>query len=157
MDLLSQIATNTYTISSLKKRVRILREFFERKFFGGSSNPLTTEDQNWVASLPQQLTVLLNKDNLYNLFDHLTKQIDEIKPLVVYVAFDLPNTEVTALAQKVRGILNSPLTFLEIKKDLMLICGAAFVYKGVYKDYSIKSRIEKDKERILTEFRRSLG
>jgi len=157
MELLNIISANAYTIIALKKRVRILKEYLEKQFFGGNVNlNLSPEDQFWLNSLPKTLLASFNKDNFYKLIEELNEQITSIKPLVVYIAFDMPDPQLALLTQYIRKSLMAPLLFLEVKQNPILIAGAAFVYKGVYKDYSLKGRIEQNKEKILLEFKRSL-
>ena len=157
MEVLNIISANSYTIIGLKKRVRILRQYLEKQFFGGSVNlNLSAEDQFWLNSLSKTLLASFNKDNFYKLIEELNEQITSIKPLVVYIAFDMPEDQLALLTQYIRKSLMAPLLFLEVKQNPILIAGAAFVYKGVYKDYSLKSRIEQNKEKILLEFKRSL-
>ncbi len=157
MELLNIISANAYTIIGLKKRVRILKEYLEKQFFGGSVNlNLSPEDQFWLNSLPRTLLASFNKDNFYKAVEQLNEQITSIKPLVLYIAFDMPDPQLALLTQYIRKNLSTPLLFLEVKQNPILIAGAAFVYKGVYKDYSLKGRIEQNKEKILLEFKRSL-
>lgn len=157
MEILNIILANTYTLISLKKRFRILKEYLEKEIFGGDIKlELSVEDQTWLNSLPRSLLTPPDQKTFSATMEQLGKLIGDIEPLVVYVAFDMPGDELASLTQYIRKMLNSPLYLLDVKKDPNLIAGAAFVYKGVYKDYSLKSKIEQNKEKILLEFKRSL-
>lgn len=157
MEILNIILANTYTLISLKKRFRILKEYLEKEIFGGDIKlELSIEDQTWLNSLPKSLLAPPDQRTFTATMEQLGKRISAIEPLVLYVTFDMPGDQLSTLTVYIRKLLNSPLCLLDIKKDPNLIAGAALVYKGVYKDYSLKSKIEQNKEKILLEFQRSL-
>lgn len=151
--ILDVILTNTYTLPDLKHRVRILKEVLENRIFGGSDLKLAAPDSNWVETLAKDFLSQFNKDNLYQLFDSMDETINNIPPLVIYLAFE-PNEETKAqISQWLRSNLTKKFIF-EIKLDPSLIGGAALVWQGVYKDYSLRTKIEVQKEVILTEFKK---
>jgi len=53
-----------------------------------------------------------------------------------------------------RENLDQPRLVFDFKVDPSLIGGCAFVYKGVYKDYSLRARISDNKDKIIGEFRK---
>lgn len=157
MDLLTIIAANTFRVSDLKRRARVIKEYLESKLFGGASKPqFNPEDQAWLATLPETLNTLDSK-SFYKLMEELNKKIVKLTPLTVYLAFEMPEPELAKLALNVRTTLNSPTTFLDIKIDHNLVGGASFSYKGVYRDYSLRKSLENQRDKILTEMRRYIS
>lgn len=153
MDLLSIIATNTYTISDLKRRVRILKEYLEKKLFGGDPQLIKPEDQTWLASLPESLNDL-NSKTFYAQIEDLNKKISKLTPLTVYLSFEMPPLEIAKLASSIRTTIKDPTTFLDIKKDPNLIGGASFVFHGIYRDYSLRKTLENQRDQVLMEMRK---
>jgi F0F1-type ATP synthase delta subunit len=87
----------------------------------------------------------------------LDSKINKVNIVTVYLAFEMPNEEIVKLAQNIRTTLKSTVTFLEIKKDANLLAGMALVYKGVYKDYSLRKKLEDQKEKLIMEMRRYIS
>ncbi len=157
MNLLDTVATNTFTISDLKRRVRVLKEYLEKKIFGGNLKiELVSQDSLWLNSLTNIGTVVDTK-NFYQQMADLAKAVSALSPLIIYLAFDPPDEVISKLALDLRKILNSNLIFLDIKKDPGLLGGSAFVYKGIYKDYSLRAKLEQNKEKILLEIKRGIA
>lgn len=74
-------------------------------------------------------------------FQKAEKEIREIEPLVIFLPFDLPEEKIPQLGALVRQNFG-PKFLMEIKYDPSLIAGAALAWKGIYKDYSVKSKIK---------------
>jgi hypothetical protein len=65
MDLLNLIAQNTYTTTALKRRSRVLKEYFEKKAFGSNLElRFIEEDKAWLNSLPNEISTQLAGKNL---------------------------------------------------------------------------------------------
>lgn len=152
-DILNLMMENTYTLPDLKHRLRILKGYLENQVFGNKDHIFDPEDSAWLNSLPADLFHQFNKDNLPDIFTTLEQTIDKILPLTLYLSFE-PNKEiVSAISAWLRQNLSQK-PILEIKFDPGLIGGCALVKDGIYKDYSLKARIEEQKEVILTEFKK---
>lgn len=80
-------------------------------------------------------------------FDAARATIEAIEPLYLYLACDLPQEEVTKIAQKLRKDYGKDF-LIETKVQPELIGGCAMSYKGVYKDYSLKGKIQNLKFKI---------
>lgn len=156
-DILNLMMENTYTLPDLKHRLRILKEYLEAQVFSkNTSLSFDPEDSAWLNSLPSGLFSQFNKDNLPDIFTTLEQTIDKISPLTLYLSFE-PNKEiVSAISAWLRQNLSQK-PILEIKFDPGLIGGCALVKDGIYKDYSLKARIEEQKEVILTEFKKYIS
>ena len=79
------------------------------------------------------------------IIDEAQKEIGKVETLVIYCAFELPDETVEDLGRKARGMFQKDI-FIEIKVDPDLIGGAALVWKGQYKDYSLRAKFEQQKD-----------
>lgn len=153
MNILNIILANTYTLPDLKHRLRILRAYLEDRVFGNKNQVFESQDENWLNSLPLDLLNQFNKDNLTSLLENLEQQINELHPLVLYLSFEPDQNTITSISSWIRQNLSQK-PVLEIKYDPSLIGGCALVKEGIYKDYSIKAKIEEQKDLILQEFKK---
>lgn len=155
-NILNVILTNTYTVSELKHRQSSLKSFLEQQFFGGvKPTDLSETDTAWINSLPPIFLQNFNKDNLAQVFEELQKQITKLQTLTLYLTFDPDTDSIRQMGEFARRTF-SPLIMLDIKYDPNLIAGAALVWKGVYKDYSLRSKIDARKGEILESFNKFL-
>ena len=54
-DLLAIILKDTYTLSSAKRRIKVLKSEISKKFFGGVEGEVEDSDLKWLNSLPAEL------------------------------------------------------------------------------------------------------
>lgn len=154
MTTLDTILTNTYTVQDLHHRVRLLKSHLERILFGQAHpEELSPEDLSWISSLPEIFISQFNKDNISSSFSQLEGQIKALTPLVVYLAFEPKQEQIEVIGQWFKKNL-AKLPVFEIKIDPGLLGGVALVNGGVYKDYSLKSRMQEQGETILAEFKK---
>lgn len=142
-NLFNLIIQNSFTQIEALKKLRVLKEQLIRKIFGtspSSNSPISTE-------LPG-----INQDNVYKIFDGVEAKIKSITPLTIVIPFELPDSEIIKLGQKVRQEFGNNF-LLEIKYDPILIAGPAFIWKGVYKDYSIHQQIAEKHQSVLAIFK----
>ncbi len=151
---LNIILQNTYTLSQLKHRISALKAFLEQQFFGGIKD-LSQIDINWINSLSPTFLQNFNKDNLASVFEGLQRQITQLQTLTLYLTFDPDIESIQQIGEFARRTF-SPLIMLDIKYDPNLIAGTALVWKGVYKDYSLRSKIDARKGEILESFKKFL-
>lgn len=154
--ILNIILKDTYTLSSLKHRVRILKSHLNKKFFGeAEKEPLEDSDAKWLDSLPPQFFEKFTKDNALSEISELDGKINQIKPLTLYLAFEVNEQVSLAIGLRVRELFQ-PDVLLDIKLNPALLAGCALVWKGIYKDYSLKAMIEARKTEILESFKKFL-
>ncbi len=157
-EVLNTILQNTYSLTSLKHRLRILKSNLLKTFFGGENQnlKLTAQDLNWLKSLPENFYQKFTKDNIYQILSDLEKRIHSLPSLTMYLTFEPDDVTLTQLGSVTRKTFNSPSLILDIKLDPNLIAGAALVWKGVYKDYSLRAKIEGRKLEIFEGFKKFL-
>lgn len=156
-EILQIILQNTFTKLSLKHRLRALKNHLEKGLFGAQLNQpsSTAEDIQYLATLPKDFFVQFTKDNLSSTFAKIEDGINELPVLTIYLPFetdDAINLQIGSFARRAF----KKIIILETKYDPSLIAGCAFSWNGIYKDYSLKARIEEKKIEILESFKRFL-
>lgn len=160
-DLLTIILKDTYSLSQLKHRLRILKANLIKTFFGGINDDISStqlaspQDLNWLKSLPSDFYQKFTKDNVYTIFTEFDNEIQKLPTLTIYLTFEPDETTLNQIGLFSRNSFGKTL-LLDVKLDRSLIAGAALVYKGVYKDYSLRSKLEERKDEILEGFKRFL-
>lgn len=150
-DLLQTILTDTYTLKSLHKRFKAIKDYYSAKFF----NQNLQLDQNeliWLKGKEALLNSHFNAQNLDQSIDQLNRQAQELEVLTFYTAVDLTDDKYLEMAKYVRGNFN-PNLLIDFKINPTLIAGCAMVWKGNYKDYSLKSTIDQNKDHIIERFK----
>ena len=155
--ILEKILQNTYTLESLKKRVKALKQKINIDLFGLKIDPKGEDQQEtaWLKSLGPDLLEVFNKEDFHEVFEKLDRKIATLQPLVVYLAFDPGPSQIVLIGAWFRQNYHKDFIF-DIKIDPGLIAGCAFVLKGIYKDYSIRARLSANKEVITTSFKNYL-
>ena len=157
-NILSLFLNQTYYKSQITRRLKVLKGFLENKFFNSPKHEVSPEDTAWLQSLGEDFynseavssSAYKNftKLNVYQILAKLEKDIKELQTLTVYVPFEMPDAEKDKLGAYLRANFKKDLIF-EIKLDPELIGGTALTWKGVYKDYSLRARIDQNNEAIL--------
>ena len=152
-NLIEKLLINSYSLSQLRSRVRILRKYIGRKFFGETqTEELDEKESLWLASLGNDFLNQFDKLNAYEKLGELELAVNQIKPLIIYIAFDIPQEEIERLGIWLRAEIN-PGVLCEIKVDPSLIGGCALSWSGIYKDYSLRAQIQTQREQILSGFK----
>lgn len=155
--ILDRILITTYTMQSLKKRLKALKSRLSEHFFGGDTNKqMVLDELEWLNSAGVGFVNDFNKETFYQSFTKLEKLVGTIKPLTMYTAFVPDEEGIKLIGGKLRTLYSDKLV-IDLKYDPELIGGCAFIWNGVYKDYSIRSRIGTDKNKILNSFKSYLA
>lgn len=158
--LLPKLIENTYSLSQLVRRLRSLRFYLQNRLYGPEETqlPETVDEKDlyWLVSLGENFYENFTKKNMSQQLEELANEIKKIKPLVIYIAFDLPDLEMEEIGKTLRKKQGNNF-FIEIKHDPELIAGAAFVWNGELKDYSLRQTIHKNQKMILEKLRESLN
>lgn len=155
--ILETILQNTYTLTSLKHRFKILKSYLEKTLFGGEKvQTLSKEESDWLKTLPDSFYQQFNKDNAYSVFTGLENKINQLTPLTIYLPFTTDEEVASQIGSSARTTLQNPHLLLDRKHDPLLIAGCALSWKGIYKDYSLRARIEEKKSEVLDSFKKFL-
>ncbi len=148
--------SNTYTYSTMRHRIRLLKAILNNRIFGSKLyiNP-TPEDITWFNSLPQTFLNSINKDNLTEFINHLEISLEKTPVLVVNISFDPTYTAETQIGEFCRKNFSS-FQLININYNPSLVAGCALVWNGVSKDYSIKARMAQYRDSIMESFKMTL-
>ncbi|MBI2597077.1 F0F1 ATP synthase subunit delta [Candidatus Daviesbacteria bacterium] len=149
------ILNNTYSITQLKHKLSILKSYLLQTFFGGPQPALNPKDEAFLKALPESFLKQFNAGNVYKLFKEMEDQINKLPVLIIYLTFETDDESLAQIGQFIRKNLSSPV-ILDTKYDPGLIAGAALAWKGVYRDYSLRAKLEEKKGEILGSFKRFL-
>lgn len=156
-NILTTILKDTYSLTQLKHRVRILKAYLLKHLFASTTDSSPSPvDLNWLKSLSADFYHQFNKDNVYQIFTDLEKQITNCPVLTMYLTFEPDEMALPQIGSFARQQFNKPSLILDIKIDPNLITGAALAWKGVYKDYSLRLKIGQRKAEIFQGFKRFL-
>lgn len=158
-EILDKILINTFTLHNLNVRFRLLKDLAINKSFS-KLNSLTKEQQEqndkenllWLNSIEDNFFNQFNADNIYQKFDLAEEEIKKLNPLVIYIPFEIPEKDVVNLGIWIRQNFKGIFLF-DLKYDPNLIGGIALVWNGIYRDYSLKGKIESEKGQILESFK----
>lgn len=145
MTLVQTFFSTTYSISQARVRLRLIRDYMLNHFF---KNDKSIIQDPWLISLGDSFYQGFSENNVYENLKTIEQEIESLEPLVIYLTFDMPEAEINRLGVWLRENIKTNLVF-DIKIDPALIAGAAFSWRGRYKDYSLKASIEDKKERIV--------
>lgn len=155
--MLDKLLTNTYTKTDALKRLRLLKEFVILKLFGGGEQKFTLEDLAWLESFlgknPQEATKdelfkNFQPNSVYHDFEDLENSIKNIQTLTIYLPISLPLENIVEIGKYLKESYG-PNFLIDLKYDPTLVAGAALAWKGIYKDYSIKQKLQGNHEQIL--------
>lgn len=147
-NILNRFLEKTYYKTQINRRFNALKGFLQNKFFNSPLPKIDPEEEAWIKSLGEDFYKNFTKLNVYQLLSKLEKDIKTLQTLTVYLSFDLPDEEKDRLGVWLRANFKKDLVF-EIRLDQALIGGAALSWKGVYKDYSLRSRIDQNRDKIM--------
>lgn len=156
-DFLPIILKDIFSLNQYKTRVRLLKSNLLKTFFGGENEISLSlpQELNWLKSLPEDFYQKFNKDNVYQIFSNLDKEIAKLPTLTILLTFEPDDTILSNLGTFARNMFGLPL-MLDIKFDPRLIAGAVLIWKGVYRDYSLRAKIEEKKVVISESFKKFL-
>ncbi len=170
-DLTKSFFKTTYSLQQARARLRMLREYIIDYFFSSpAKGGMTPESDSgrgqndgsrlrsnnirdpWLKSLGEEFYKEFTKENVYQKLKELEDALVATEPLVVYMAFDMPDEELNKLGPWLRKNILEDMVF-DTKIDQTLIGGCAFSWHGILKDYSLKSRLAQNHEEIMANIR----
>lgn len=156
-NILTAILKDTFTLNSLNHRLRILKSYLLKALFGGAKQSvLLQEDLNWLATLGESFYKNFTKDNVYQIFDDLARLQAKLPKLTIYLPFEATDNLCLQIGSYARKTFGKPNIILDTKYDPALVAGCALVWNGIYRDYSLRARVEERKEEILAGFKKYL-
>jgi hypothetical protein len=155
--ILDKILITTYTLSSLKRRLKALKSRLSEQYYGGDTNKEMVEDEKlWLNTYGVQFLSEFQKETFYQTMGKIEQLVQKITPFTIYLAFEPAEEQVNQIGTKVREMFTQKL-IIDIKLDPEIIGGSAFIWNGVYKDYSIRNTLKMDREKLLQSFKSFLA
>ena len=154
-NLLSTIVSNTYTRSDLRRRISLIRNYYETQLFGtkGIEEDISADDKTWLETVVKN-TSSVTKDTITQVFTDVEEESEKLPFLSVFIPIDLPADEIDRLARSIREDYGKNSLILDLRIDPLLIAGCALAWGGVYRDYSIRQSIQNRKDEIIASFRK---
>lgn len=150
-ELLNKILIGTYTMTDALRRIRGVRQFILNQLFASKISEFNAEnsaDAAWLSGLGADFYKEFTQSNVYSRVDNIEAELKKISPLVLYLPFEIPGGEIVRVGMKLRGSFG-PNFLLEFRIDPNLIAGCALVWKNIYRDYSLRQKINDNREKIL--------
>ena len=158
---LQDLLDTTYTKENFQRKSMLLKEFFSKWFFkehGDMSlkdNLSSFLDENNIGeALKESLLALsdnfynhFTKDNMGDVLSDLDSEVEKKPILTMYIPTVLPPVEVLKLGKWVRTNIQKDI-FLNLDIDSSSIGGCAFVWNGVYHDFSLKYYFDKNRTEV---------
>lgn len=161
--LLSQFIKETYTKKDIARRLRLLREYFEGGFFTFTEMEVTKfllgkhatmDDIHVFVSWGKDFYDAFSKETMYARINALHEAVKKLPHVVMYIPYEPVPAEIVKLGKWCRQNIGGDLV-VDLRTDITLLGGCAFVWKGVYRDYSLRYYMRKKKAeitRLVTEY-----
>lgn len=129
MDIVNEILSQSTTKDAALRLVSELEEKQQKELYSGVGARSSRPENGSVD------------------FAAAREEIAAIEPLYLYLPVEFPQETLKEIVAKLRQDFGVNM-LLEIKLDRDLIGGCALSYKGVYKDYSLRSRFAEKMEEL---------
>jgi hypothetical protein len=155
--LLETTLATTYMNADLNRRLRLLREFLEQKFFTPgdkkelddflAAEKVPQEEHDLIRGWGDEFFRSFTKENAYDLLEAMKVNIKNLPVLNLYVPI-VPDAEGTKkIGSWVRENIDKK-SLIELHVDITALGGCAFAWNGVYYDYTLKHYMHKKTDAI---------
>lgn len=152
----SIILAKTYTRADYLRRISLIREYLESRFFKDNPENFTVflgfqkashHDHDALNLLDEHFFNLFTRENLYPVINALTESLKSLPVLTVYLAIIIDDYLVDELGVWFRKKLH-PELIMEIHCNPSLVSGLAYVWNNKYHDLSLRYFFSKKEEII---------
>lgn len=167
-DPLQILLINTFTKNEMLRRLRMLSDLINYKIFklGNTSDlkkvfeavkleysqqsfhPHFEADLEFFEGLSENFYAGFLPEHASTQLEAIEKQVSETKIILIYVPFEMPEIEIQKLGKWFKQNMG-PLILFDLVFDPSLIGGCALSLNGIYKDYSLKQKINDNKSLVL--------
>jgi hypothetical protein len=140
------------------RRLRLLREYFEFKFFTPSNDtsldffmknrPEKNDDLGPMKEWGKDFFSEFTQNAFYKILDDLKKQVKLSHQVVVYVPYDPSQSNLDRLGKWFRQNVNDDVV-LDVRFDGNVIGGCSVVWNNTYHDFSIYYLLEENREKVM--------
>lgn len=154
--LIQKVIDNSYTKTDITRRTRLLREYLEKTFFTPEMHEMTkflitrqatTDDIDTFLSWGEDFFNTFTRDNIYSIMSDIDDRVKHAPIVVLYIPYDPVPAEVVKLGKWFRRSVSAGI-LVDLHTDPSLLGGCAFVWKGMYRDYSLRYYMLKKREEI---------
>lgn len=156
--LFETILHDTYTLTDFHRRLKLLRDFLENSFFTQQrqsysdffkKHQISASDLELLSSWGDNFYNSFEQENVYKILKNLEEKIKDIPIVTVYLPLAINSPMPANIGKWFRENIKS-IVLLDLKTDYSLVLGAAIVYNGIYRDFSLHYYISKYKDEILS-------
>lgn len=154
---LTQIIINSsLSRSDIHRRLRLIREYLEKKYFSGTEISLdsciqqqggSARDIEVMQTWGEEFWSSFPKDKAYKMLSEMENKIKTYPSVSLYVPKELDSSEQESMGNWVRKTFETP-PLLDIRIDPTLIVGCAVASGGYYREYSLRYFLDQKREGI---------
>ena len=147
--MLTVILKTGFIKADLLRRIRIIREFTEQRFFASdgekgkkdleeflSKDEFSDDDRKIIKGYGQEFFRSYTKENAYDFLEEIEKGVKKLETINVYVPMELDAASVEKLGMWVRDSIGQNI-LIELHIDVTAVGGCAFARGGAYHDFSL--------------------
>lgn len=161
--VLKELLDTSCTKDDVHRKTMLLKEFFSKYLFQEGERAPVKEalkrflEESGIEShvtksllaLPDESLAHLNRDTFQGILEEINKAVAHMPEAVMYVPVVLPPEEVQKLCAWFRKNV-APDAYLDINIDGGVVGGCAFVWNGVYHDFSLRYYLEEHRTELRT-------
>jgi hypothetical protein len=157
-DIFTILLKTAFTKVEVLRRIRLLRDFLERKFFVTGGKPVTLEDFLKEAhvshddalaleAIEKKLGASFTKDHAYGLTKALSEEVKALPVVGMFLPAEPNEEEMAKVGAWVRENLNA-LAIIEVHISPSFLGGCAMSYNGMYQEYTLDYFMQKNHNEI---------
>ncbi|OGG11424.1 hypothetical protein A2Z00_05570 [Candidatus Gottesmanbacteria bacterium RBG_13_45_10] len=145
--LLIIILASSFSKADLHRRLRLLREYLEQRFYAPEKSltlqdflnekNVDKDDQQIMLSWGESFYNGFTKETAYDVLDHMAARAKELPTMNLYVPFTPDGKEMMKLGIWVRDNVDKNV-LVDIHVDPSTFGGCSFAWNGIYHDYSLR-------------------
>jgi hypothetical protein len=155
--LFSIIHRVSFTRADMLRRIRMVREYLEYKYFSSRAsteladylrdNQVSGYDSQALIAFGDAFYANFSRETAYTVIDGLVDKVKQYPVVTLYIPFEPTADDITKIGTWFRDEVDNTI-LLDLHVDSNLIGGCAFAYRGVYKDYTLRYYLTKRHEEI---------
>lgn len=157
-DIFTILLKTAFTKVEVLRRIRLLRDYLERKFFITGGKAVTLEafleethvshdDAVALDEIEKKLGTSLTKEHAYGLTKELSEQAKTLPVVGMFLPAEPNEQEMAKVGEWVRQNLN-PTAIIELHISPSFLGGCAMSYNGMYQEYTLDYFMQKNHEEI---------
>jgi len=155
--LLDTILASTYVKADMLRRLRIIREYLEQRFFTPgekkdlpsfmADQQVSAEEQTVITEWGNEFFTSFTKENTYDYLERITNRVKDLPTVNMYVPIEPDSGLTVKVGHWVREKVDKN-ALVEFHVDISAFGGCAFAWNGAYYDYSLTHYMHKKTDAI---------